>query len=168
VADLFFAAGKPLGSLRDRRQTVKEYVSTGDPSDNFVPLVVLTTVGTSGPAELLAAALKDGARAQIVGEKTSGTASLQQPMELEDGALLILTTELFYGPAGNPIQHDNVKKSGVQPSEKVPDDSFITAFYYQNPSLSNEEQYNRLLAEVEKLQLQRAVEILKKSLKKAA
>ncbi|MBI4456568.1 MAG: hypothetical protein HY644_11805 [Acidobacteria bacterium] len=168
IADLFLPGGKQIGSLKDRRQKIKDFISTDDPSDRTIPLVILTSAGTSGAAEVLAAALKENDRARIIGEKTAGAASLQQTLELEDGALLILTTELFCAPSGNAIQSENAKKAGVQPDEKVPDDGFATNFYYQNPNLTSDEQYNELLAEVDKLQLRRAVEYLRSSLKKAA
>ena len=168
VADLFLPAGKTMATLKVRKEKVKDYISTGAAVDFSTPAVVLTSAGTSGPAELFAAALKENNRARVVGEKTSGTGSLQQALELEDGSLLILTTHLFYTPAGSSIESKNLRKAGVQPDEKVPDESFVTNFYYQNPNLTGDEQYNRLLAEVEKLQLQRAVELVRKSLKKAA
>jgi carboxyl-terminal processing protease len=182
IADVFLPAGKLMASLKDRKQKVKDYISTGNSVDSSVPLVVLTSVGTAGPAELLTAALKDNSRAQIVGEKTSGTASLQQTLELEDGSLLILTTQLFYTPGGSTLDNKNPRKAGIQPNEKVPDESFITNFYYQNPSLTDygvipgkrqsqtaDEQYARLIAEIDKLQLQKAIELLRKAgLKKAA
>ena len=168
IADLFLPSGKTMASVKDRKQTIRDYISTENVSDTGVPVAILTSAGTSGPAEVLIAALKDNKRARVIGERTSGTASLQKSMELEDGAMLIVTTELFYSPKGDPIQSKNLKKSGVQPDEKVPDDAFLTNFYYQNPSLSNEEQYQRLVGEVEKLQLQKAIDSLKVSLKKAA
>ncbi|HEY2933008.1 MAG TPA: S41 family peptidase [Acidobacteriota bacterium] len=168
VADLFLPSGKMMASLNDRKQKIKDYISTDSSSDTSVPVAILTSTGTSGPAEVLIAALKDNKRVRVIGERTSGTASLQKSVELEDGALLIVTTELFHSPAGDPIQNKNMKKSGVQPDEKVPDDAFLTNFYYQNPSLSSEEQYQHLIVEVEKLQLQKAIDSLKGSIKKAA
>ncbi|MBI3939842.1 MAG: PDZ domain-containing protein [Acidobacteria bacterium] len=168
IADIFLPAGKQIASLRDRHQKINDYVATDEGSDSAVPMVVLTAASTTGAAEVLAAALKENGRAELVGEKTSGIASLQKEMELEDGALLVLTTQLFCTPGGTAIQGENAKKSGVQPHQKVPDEGFVTNFYYQNPNLSGEEQYSRLLQEVDNLQLRRAVEILRAALKKAA
>lgn len=168
TADLFLPAGKTLGSLRERGQVSREFASTDDPADTATPLVVLANAATTGAAEVLAVALKENDRAQVLGEKTAGLAAVQKDLELEDGSLLILTSQLLYTPQGEPIQNENVRKAGVQPTQKVPDDGFVANFYYQNPGLSPEEQYNQLLGEVEKVQLQKAIELLKGSLKKAA
>ena len=46
--------------------------------------------GTAGPAELVAAALLDNKRADLVGEKTFGEGAQQKTFELPDGAALIL------------------------------------------------------------------------------
>ena len=54
------------------------------------PVVVLVNRGTAGPAELVAAALLDNKRAELVGEKTFGEGAQQKTFELPDGAALIL------------------------------------------------------------------------------
>lgn len=78
---------------------------------NFVtaaPLMVLVNHGTAGPAEIVAAALKDNNRAQLVGDRTFGTGSVQKQIPLPDGAVLFLSVAKYRGPDGKVIQHDAV------------------------------------------------------------
>ena len=66
----------------------KDSVVTTTASDGKVtaPLVLLTTNGTSGAAELFAAALLDNKRATLVGEHTLGRAGVQKLVKLPDGS----------------------------------------------------------------------------------
>jgi carboxyl-terminal processing protease len=72
------------------------------------PLAVLVNRGTSGAAELAAAALGDTKRADLVGERTFGEASVQKTLELPDGAALLLTVATYSTPSGKKILDDAV------------------------------------------------------------
>ena len=94
AARLFVANGTL--THRQERGKAKEAVksSTGDGSIN-VPVALLTDNGTSGAAELFAAALSGNKRATLVGERTLGRAARQRLVRLPDGSGLLLTY-LFY------------------------------------------------------------------------
>jgi carboxyl-terminal processing protease len=72
------------------------------------PVVVLVNRGTAGPAELVAAALMDNKRAEVVGEKTFGEGAQQKTFELPDGAALILSVAKYESPSGKKLQDDGV------------------------------------------------------------
>ena len=72
------------------------------------PLVVLVNRGTAGPGELVAAALLDNKRADLVGEKTFGEGAQQKTFELPDGAALILSIAKYESPSGKKLQDDGV------------------------------------------------------------
>jgi len=72
------------------------------------PVVVLVNRGTAGPAELVAAALLDNKRADLVGEKTFGEGAQQKTFELADGAALILTVAKYESPSGKKLQDEGV------------------------------------------------------------
>jgi carboxyl-terminal processing protease len=72
------------------------------------PVVVLVNRGTAGPAELVAAALMDNKRAEVVGEKTFGEGAQQKTFELTDGAALILSVAKYESPSGKKLQDDGV------------------------------------------------------------
>ena len=70
--------------------------------------MVLVNRGTAGPAELVAAALMDNKRAEVVGEKTFGEGAQQKTFELPDGAALILSVAKYESPSGKKLQDDGV------------------------------------------------------------
>ena len=91
---------------------------TADPK-NFVtaaPLMVLVNHGTAGPAEIVAAALKDNNRAQLVGDRTFGSGSVQKQIPLPDGAVLFLSVAKYHAPSGSVIQ-DNAVMPNVAVAE---------------------------------------------------
>ena len=69
-----------------------------------LPVTVLVTTGTSGAAELFAAALDGNKRAELVGERTLGRAAIQKLVRLPDGRGLWLTYARYLTPAGDIIQ----------------------------------------------------------------
>ena len=69
-----------------------------------LPVTVLVTTGTSGAAELFAAALDGNKRAELVGERTLGRAGIQKLVRLPDGRGLWLTYARYLTPAGDIIQ----------------------------------------------------------------
>jgi carboxyl-terminal processing protease len=92
-------------------QKVAKQVFTADPSKTInatAPVVVLVNRGTAGPAELVAAALLDDKRANVVGEKTFGEGAQQKTFELPDGAALILSVAKYESPSGKKLQDDGV------------------------------------------------------------
>jgi carboxyl-terminal processing protease len=83
------------------RQTMT--AQTGD-GQLKLPVVLMVDSGTSGPAELFAAALAGNHRAQLVGERTDGRASEQSLVLLPDGGGLWLSTTLYLSPSGSAIE----------------------------------------------------------------
>ena len=86
-----------------------------------VPLVVLVDGDSASASEIFAAAIKDNARGDIVGQKSYGKGSVQGIFPLGyAGAGIRLTTALFYSPNGQKIS-----KHGVIPN--IPIESPRTA-----------------------------------------
>jgi carboxyl-terminal processing protease len=99
----FVPAGKAL-SARETKAG-KETPVTAGAGDGRVttPLVLLTTNGTSGAAELFAAALIDNKRATLIGEHTLGRAGVQKLVKLPDGSALYMTVARYLSPSGTSI-----------------------------------------------------------------
>ncbi len=79
------------------------------------PLVVLVNQGTASSSEILAGALKDNHRAQIVGEKTFGKGLIQSLFDLSDGSGVAVTVAKYETPA-----HIDINKLGITPDVLVP------------------------------------------------
>ena len=92
-------------------QKVQKQTFAADPSkaiNTNAPVVVLVNRGTAGPGELVAAALLDNKRAEVVGEKTFGEGAQQKTFELPDGAALILSVAKYESPSGKKLQDEGV------------------------------------------------------------
>ena len=84
---------------------IKETISA-KPGDGAIalPMTLLVTTGTSGAAELFAAALDGNNRADLIGERTLGRAGIQKLVRLPEGRGLWLTYARYLTPAGVTIQ----------------------------------------------------------------
>ena len=84
---------------------IKETIAAR-PGDGGIalPVTLLVTTGTSGAAELFAAALDGNQRAELVGERTLGRAGIQKLVRLPDGRGLWLTYARYLTPGGEIIQ----------------------------------------------------------------
>jgi carboxyl-terminal processing protease len=68
------------------------------------PMVVLVDQGTARAAEIMAGALRDQARATLLGAKTLGLCGLTKAFPLDDGSALVMTVAQCYTPKGDKIQ----------------------------------------------------------------
>jgi len=97
-------------------QKVERHDVTADPAADrsHLPLAVIVNRGTASGAEIAAAALMEDKRAEVVGERTYGDASIRKPITMEDGSAVILSVAKYYSPSGKAIQD-----TGVTPSVPV-------------------------------------------------
>ncbi len=121
-----------------------------DPSKAItqLPLVVLVNNGTSGAAEIVASAILENARGDVVGEKTFGDGTLQKTIELRDGGALILSVAKYYSPSGKVIQDaavtPNIIVADQDNSAFVPvDESAPTADQQTKPKNTVDDQLNK-------------------------
>jgi carboxyl-terminal processing protease len=87
-----------------------------------LPVAVLVNKGTAGPAEIVAAAILENARGDLVGEKTFGEGSKTKTFDLPDGGALILSVAKYYSPSGKAIQ-----ETAVTPNVLVADEAETAA-----------------------------------------
>jgi carboxyl-terminal processing protease len=124
AARLFLKSGTvavKAGRAKEDRVTIP-----ARPEDAAIdmPVTLLVTTGTSGAAEVFAAALDGNKRADIVGERTLGRAAQQKLVSLPDSRGLWLTYAKYLTPGGDPIH-----LRGIEPDVKVdePDVEFGAA-----------------------------------------
>jgi carboxyl-terminal processing protease len=116
VAARLFVASGTVGIRESKGPGRKPVVAGAGDGSVTVPVVVLVNVGTSGPAELFAAALAGNKRAELVGEHTIGRAAEQTLAKLPDGSGLWLSTAWYLGPSGAVI-HEKGLVPDVQVAE---------------------------------------------------
>ena len=137
-------------------QKVQKQTFTADASKAInptAPVAVLVNRGTAGPAELVAAALLDNKRADLVGEKTFGEGAQQKTFELPDGAALILSVAKYESPSGKKLQDDgvtpdvvvasNFDQAAVVDDDAAPADNQPTP---AKPSVTVDDQLSKALA----------------------
>ena len=82
-------------------------------------LVALIDLGTSGAAEVVAGAILDRQRGDVVGERSFGAGTQQQLFTLRGGDGLLLTTAKWASPSGKTFLSNERADSGVKPSVEV-------------------------------------------------
>jgi carboxyl-terminal processing protease len=105
----FFLKSGTITTLEGQKYAKQVFVA--DPVktlDATAPLVVLVNRGTSGPAEVVAGAILDNKRGDLVGEKTFGEGSLQKTFDLPDGGAVILSIAKYASPSGKQFEDDAV------------------------------------------------------------
>jgi len=84
------------------------------PIDTESPIVILVNEYSASASEILAAALKDNNRVQLVGTKTYGKGVIQAVFQMQDGSALKLTIAEYLTPNGTSIN-----KIGIEPEKIV-------------------------------------------------
>jgi carboxyl-terminal processing protease len=104
VADDFLDSGVIVTA--DGRTPEARFRMDATPGDLIggAPLVVLVNGGSASASEIVAGALKDHARAVLVGRRTYGKGSVQTVMPLSHGGAVKLTTSRYFTPSGASIQ----------------------------------------------------------------
>jgi len=105
----FFLSSGTIATLEGQKFPKQTFSADAAKAINTTaPLVVLINRGTSGPAEVVAAALGGNKRGDLVGEKTFGEGSQQKTFDLPDGGALILSVAKYAGPDGKKFEDDAV------------------------------------------------------------
>jgi carboxyl-terminal processing protease len=120
-----------------------------------LPVVVLVNRGTAGPAEIVASAILENARGDVVGDKTFGEGSIQKLLEIPDGSALILSIAKYYSPSGKALQD-----SAVTPNIMVADNDDDSALPDDDQQSAPADE-NKVQRPPQDDQLQKAIEVLK-------
>ena len=118
VANMFIESGT-LALLQGQKQPKQNLNADPKQALTKAPVAVLVNQGTAGPAELIAGAIEDNHRGQIVGVKTFGTGAVQKLIPLDDGYALLLSTAKYFTPSGKEIQEMEPQESGIKPTVEI-------------------------------------------------
>jgi carboxyl-terminal processing protease len=122
VASQFLGDGK-IVTTKGRAVPTRTFSATGDPTAPKLPLVVLVDRGSASAAEIVAGALQDRDRAELVGTRTFGKGVFQEVLELSNGGALDITAGQYFLPSGRNLGGAGVSTgSGLTPDVRASDD----------------------------------------------
>lgn len=119
VANLFIKDGVLAQTVGREGKPLKTFVA--DPKAVLFsgPIVALIDAGTAGASEVVASAIIERNRGQVVGEKSFGSGAEQQLFTLRGGDGLLLTTVKWAASSGKTFLGEDRAHSGVTPSVEV-------------------------------------------------
>ena len=128
AANLFLEKGT-IAELKGQQFTKQSFEADASKQVTKLPVVLIVNRYTANAAEVMAAALQDAHRAELVGEKTYGSASMQKEFTLPDGGALMLSVAKFYSPSGKAIQDSLITPGTLVVADQidtvVPDDEDV-------------------------------------------
>ncbi|MGN6515934.1 MAG: S41 family peptidase [Rhizomicrobium sp.] len=105
VSDDFLQGGEVVSTKGRHKSDDQVYNAHGGDITGGKPMIVLINAGTASASEIVAGALQDNKRAQILGMTSFGKGSVQTIIPLSaGGGALKLTTARYYTPSGHSIQ----------------------------------------------------------------
>jgi carboxyl-terminal processing protease len=116
IARLWLNSGTIVYTVN--RQGIQGSFESFGPALTDDPLVILVNQGTASASEILAGALQDNGRAQLVGETTFGKGLIQSLFELSDGSGLAVTIAKYETP-----NHRDINKLGIKPDKVIAQES---------------------------------------------
>lgn len=116
IANMFVEEGKTILNVENRDGQIKSYKASKDYGTFKItePYVLLVNEGSASASEILAAALKESADAQLIGKKTYGKGTVQSVIEVGENAELKYTIAKWLTPTKTWIH-----KTGIEPTEEV-------------------------------------------------
>ena len=124
VADAFLNHGVIV--YTKERESTRAVCNASPGTEWDGPLVVLTNAGSASASEIVAGALQDLGRAQVVGEKTFGKGVGQRDFPLVNGGTLRLVTFEWLTPDKTSLQ-----KRGISPDLEVADSRLVEPWFLQ-------------------------------------
>jgi len=119
VANLFVKDGQIAETVGREGKPIKSFAADPKGAIFSGPVVALIDSGTAGAAEVVASALLERNRGQVVGEKSFGAGAEQQLFTLRGGDGLLLTTVKWASANGKTFLGEDRAHSGVSPSVEV-------------------------------------------------
>lgn len=107
VADAFLS-NEPIVETRNR-DGIADPIQAGPNTLYDGPMVTLVNGGTASASEILAGALQDDGRSQLLGSRTFGKGLIQTLTNLSDGSGLAVTVAGYLTPNGRDIQGQGIE-----------------------------------------------------------
>jgi carboxyl-terminal processing protease len=115
VANLFLKSGTIAKTVGRKDKILATYEAKPEQAATDLPVAVIIDRTTAGASEIVAAAILENQRGEVIGERTLfGMGSDQELFPLDDGSALLLTTARYAAPSGKDFM-----TNGVTPSVEV-------------------------------------------------
>jgi len=133
VSNVFIPKGEEIVSTKGKiNQWDNVYLTSEEPVDKDIPLIVLVNRGSASASEIVAGSLQDLDRAIVVGQRTFGKGLVQTTRPLSYKAQLKVTTAKYYIPSGRCIQAVDYSHRNEDGSVGYIPDSLIHEFSTAN------------------------------------
>lgn len=158
IANMFLERGVIVSTID--ADGYKQSTFSSNRPINKQPMVVLINKGSASASEILSGALKDNGRAKLVGQKSFGKGLVQAINRLDDGSGINVTIARYLTP-----NDTDINKHGIKPDFKVDlkekdydagKGPWWIDIHYK--------QFDKSPADGKDIQLQKAIEVLKKDL----
>ena len=116
LASIVLPERTPVVIIKQNDITKNETLFTkqGTKNNTTIPLIILINDYSASASEIFAGAMQDHGRALLVGEKSYGKWSVQEPFDLGDGSIIKITTARWYTP-----KDASIDEKGITPDISV-------------------------------------------------
>jgi len=104
IVDQFLEAGKLIVYTEGKASPRQDIYSTARGTCKDLDLVILLDEFAASASEIVAGAIQDNDRGEIIGRRSFGKGLVQEPYQLSDGSVIRLTIARYYTPTGRSIQ----------------------------------------------------------------
>jgi len=109
VADFFLKSGVIAKSIGRKEKVIATFEAKPENDLTELPVAVIINRTTAGASEIVAAAIMENQRGEVIGERTLfGMGSEQELFPLDDGSALLLTVARYASPSGKIFMTDGV------------------------------------------------------------
>jgi carboxyl-terminal processing protease len=109
VADFFLKSGVIAKSIGRKEKVIATFEAKPENDLTELPVAVIINRTTAGASEIVAAAIMENQRGEVIGERTLfGMGSEQELFPLDDGSALLLTVARYASPLGKIFMTDGV------------------------------------------------------------
>src|SRR2546423_4301240 len=118
LANVFVDSGT-IAYLEGQKFPKETLTANAKDSLTKLPVAVIVNQATAGAAEIVAGAIEDTHRGQVVGIKTFGAGSMQKLIPLDDGAALLISVAKYFTPSGKEIENPEPQEAGIKPTVEI-------------------------------------------------